>query len=71
MGLGGTVVTPRDTPSLPEATSAQILRDLGIVGQRRDLVLQARRLGITQQCIADLAKITTKTIRAWERECSR
>jgi transcriptional regulator len=64
MGLGGTVVTPRDTP---EATSAQVLLDLSVVGRRRDLVLQARRLGITQQHIADLAKITTKTIRAWER----
>jgi hypothetical protein len=60
-----------DDTSPPKATSAQILRDLGVVGRRRDLVLAARRLGITQQCIADLAKITTKTIRAWERGCSR
>jgi transcriptional regulator len=60
-----------DAPPLLEATSVQILRDLGVVGRRRDLVLQARRLGITQQQIADLAKITTKTIRAWEREGSR
>jgi transcriptional regulator len=59
-----------DGTSLPEATSAQVLRDLSVVGRRRDLVLQARQLGLTQQCIADLAKITTKTIRAWEREGS-
>jgi hypothetical protein len=56
------------TPPGPGGCVAEVLRDLGVVGRRRDLVLQARRLGITQQCIADLAKITTKTIRAWERE---
>jgi transcriptional regulator len=61
-------MSERLTSSLPEAMSAQVLRDLDVVGRRRDLVLQARRLGITQQRIADLAKITTKTIRAWEKE---